>query len=102
MPDDAREVVLDARQDDFYASHLYANYGDIGASVKGLVEAFTAKSEKHQQARCGWGGGGALRRVVVGRRREGECGGAAGRCSGWRWRGEGGEEMPRFVALCMA
>jgi vacuolar protein sorting-associated protein 45 len=39
---DFAEIVLAARQDAFYARHMYANFGDAGAAVKGLVDEFQA------------------------------------------------------------
>mmetsp|Transcript_12637 Transcript_12637/g.27322 ORF Transcript_12637/g.27322 Transcript_12637/m.27322 type:complete len:611 (-) Transcript_12637:472-2304(-) len=44
-----KDLVLDARQDDFYSRHLYQNYGEVGTSVKTLVEKFASTSEKHKQ-----------------------------------------------------
>ncbi len=29
-----QEIVLSARQDDFYRRNMYANFGDIGVAVK--------------------------------------------------------------------
>lgn len=46
-----RDIVLDPRQDDFYKQHLYANYGDVGSSVKTMVTQFTEKSTAHKQVR---------------------------------------------------
>lgn len=37
---DLREVVLSAHEDSFFANNMYANYGDLGASVKALVDEF--------------------------------------------------------------
>lgn len=44
-----KEIVLDARQDDFYRKHMYLNYGDVGLSVKALVEKFAGTNAKHKQ-----------------------------------------------------
>ena len=41
---DFAEIVLSARQDAFYARHMYANFGDAGAAVKGLVDEFQAQT----------------------------------------------------------
>ncbi len=43
-----REIVLDAASDDFFARHTYSNYGDVGLSVKELVDKFAATSERHK------------------------------------------------------
>ena len=37
---DFADIVLSARQDPFYARHMYANFGDAGAAVKDLVDEF--------------------------------------------------------------
>lgn len=37
---DFQEIVLSARQDEFYKRHMYSNFGDIGAAVKDLVDEF--------------------------------------------------------------
>ena len=44
MKKDFQEIVLSARQDDFYKRHMYANFGDIGAAVKDLVDEFQKQS----------------------------------------------------------
>ena len=40
MKKDFQDIVLSARQDDFYQRHMYANFGDMGTAVKELVDAF--------------------------------------------------------------
>ena len=42
---DLRELVLSAREDSFFAENMYANYGDLGASVKALVDEFQQQSK---------------------------------------------------------
>lgn len=49
VPVDQREVVLDSRTDDFYRKHMYDNYGEIGASVKQMLESFQTTSSRHKQ-----------------------------------------------------
>lgn len=39
------EAVLSAQQDPFFKANMYANFGDLGMAVKGLVDA--AGSERH-------------------------------------------------------
>ena len=41
-----QELVLSARQDDFYKKHMYNNFGDIGTAVKDLVDDFQRHSAK--------------------------------------------------------
>lgn len=47
-----REVVLDPASDDFFRSHLYANYGEVGLDVKEMLDRFAAASAQHKQVRC--------------------------------------------------
>ena len=44
---DFRELVVSARQDEFYRRHMYSNFGDIGMAVKTLVDDF----QKHNSSR---------------------------------------------------
>ena len=41
---DFQDMVLSARQDEFYQRHMYANFGDMGTAVKGLVDAFQSQT----------------------------------------------------------
>ncbi|XP_044737601.1 vacuolar protein sorting-associated protein 45 isoform X2 [Chrysoperla carnea] len=43
------EVVLSAEQDDFYAENLYKNFGEIGQTIKELMEEFQKRARKHQK-----------------------------------------------------
>ncbi|KAI8467801.1 MAG: SM/Sec1-family protein [Monoraphidium minutum] len=49
VPEQYREVVLDASSDDFYARHRHSNYGEVGLAVKEAVEKFSAASAQHRQ-----------------------------------------------------
>lgn len=49
VPEQNREVVLDAASDEFYARHRYSNYGEVGLAVKEAVEKFGAASALHRQ-----------------------------------------------------
>ena len=51
-------MVLDPSQDEFYRKHVFANYGDVAVDVKGLMDQFQSKTEKHKQAGGGEDGGG--------------------------------------------
>jgi len=44
-----REVVVDPASDDFFRQHLYSNYGEVGLSVKDMVDKFAAASAQHKQ-----------------------------------------------------
>ncbi|TGZ57356.1 Vacuolar protein sorting-associated protein 45 [Temnothorax longispinosus] len=44
-----KEVVLSAEHDDFYANNLYLNFGEIGQTIKELMEEFQKKAKKHQK-----------------------------------------------------
>ncbi|XP_066994059.1 vacuolar protein sorting-associated protein 45 isoform X2 [Anabrus simplex] len=44
-----KEVVLSAEQDEFYAHNLYLNFGEIGQTIKELMEEFQKKAKNHQK-----------------------------------------------------
>ncbi|XP_012172461.1 vacuolar protein sorting-associated protein 45 [Bombus affinis] len=44
-----KEVVLSAEHDEFYASNLYLNFGEIGQTIKELMDEFQKKAKKHQK-----------------------------------------------------
>ncbi|XP_034942666.1 vacuolar protein sorting-associated protein 45 [Chelonus insularis] len=44
-----KEVVLSAEHDEFYAENLYLNFGEIGQTIKELMEEFQKKAKKHQK-----------------------------------------------------
>ncbi|CAK1541851.1 unnamed protein product [Leptosia nina] len=46
---DLREVVLSAEQDDFYAKNLYSNFGEIGQTIKSLMDEFQKKAKSQQK-----------------------------------------------------
>ncbi len=43
---------MDPASDDFYRQHPYNNYGEVGLSVKEMVDKFAAASAQHKQV---WG-----------------------------------------------
>ena len=45
---DFQDIVLSARQDDFYRRHMYSNFGDAGAAVKSLVDEFQRQTTSSQ------------------------------------------------------
>ncbi|XP_023288779.1 vacuolar protein sorting-associated protein 45 isoform X2 [Orussus abietinus] len=44
-----KEVVLSAAHDEFYACNLYLNFGEIGQTIKELMEDFQQRAKKHQK-----------------------------------------------------
>ena len=44
-----QEVMLSSSQDEFYAANLYSNFGEIGATIKLLMEDFQNKAKSHQK-----------------------------------------------------
>ena len=44
-----KEVVLSAEHDEFYASNLYHNFGEIGQTIKELMDEFQRKAKKNQK-----------------------------------------------------
>ncbi|XP_026754878.1 vacuolar protein sorting-associated protein 45 [Galleria mellonella] len=49
VPADFKEVVLSSEQDEFYAKNLYSNFGEIGQTMKSLMEEFQKKAKSHQK-----------------------------------------------------
>ncbi|CAG9126090.1 hypothetical protein JYU34_011821 [Plutella xylostella] len=49
VPNDFKEVVLASEQDDFYAKNLYSNFGEIGQTIKTLMDEFQKKAKSHQK-----------------------------------------------------
>ena len=41
--------MLSSSQDEFYAANLYSNFGEIGQTIKVLMEDFQNKAKSHQQ-----------------------------------------------------
>lgn len=46
---DFQDAVLSYRQDDFFRKNMYANFGDIGAAVKELVDDFQKQSNNSKR-----------------------------------------------------
>lgn len=42
---DMEEVVLSSTNDDFFATHRYANFGELGSAVNDLVASFAAETK---------------------------------------------------------
>ncbi|CAH1989561.1 unnamed protein product [Acanthoscelides obtectus] len=49
IPKEMTEVVLSAEQDGFYARNIFMNYGEIGTSIKQLMDQFQTKAKSHQK-----------------------------------------------------
>ncbi|KAF5831862.1 SM/Sec1-family protein [Dunaliella salina] len=49
VPEDMREMVLDAGTDDFFAKHAYLTFGEVGISVKALMEQYQSREAQHRQ-----------------------------------------------------
>ena len=46
---DLQEIMLNASQDEFYAANIYANFGEIGQTIKVLMEEFQNKAKSHEK-----------------------------------------------------
>ncbi|XP_047348718.1 vacuolar protein sorting-associated protein 45 [Vespa velutina] len=44
-----KEVVLSAEHDEFYANNLYLNFGEIGQTIKELMDVFQRKAKNQQK-----------------------------------------------------
>lgn len=42
--------MLSAEQDSFYKDNMFNNFGDLGTSIKNLVEQYQAKTKQSHQA----------------------------------------------------
>jgi len=49
VPKDLTDIVLCTDQDEFYATNLYSNFGEIGQTIKLLMEEFQNKAKSHQK-----------------------------------------------------
>jgi len=52
VPEDMREMVLDAESDEFFRTHASLTFGEVGMSVKALVGQYQAKEAQHKQVCC--------------------------------------------------
>ena len=43
-----REITMSSSSDEFYRQNMYSNFGEIGQTVKTLVQQFQAKAKSHQ------------------------------------------------------
>ena len=46
---DLQEILLTASWDEFYAANIYSNFGEIGQTIKVLMEGFQKKAKSHQK-----------------------------------------------------
>lgn len=49
VPSELKEVVLSAEQDEFYASNLFANYGEIAQTIRDLIESFQKRAKEQKK-----------------------------------------------------
>ncbi|XP_069958073.1 vacuolar protein sorting-associated protein 45 [Cherax quadricarinatus] len=49
VSDDLKEVVMSPSQDEFYARSMYLNYGEIGQTIKNLMEEYQKRLSKQQK-----------------------------------------------------
>lgn len=49
IPKDYKELVLSGDQDEFYGKNMYANFGEIGSTIKGLMEEFQRKAKDQKK-----------------------------------------------------
>ena len=47
IPKDLHEIVMSSEQDEFYRNNMYSNYGEIGSSIKELVDEYQASIFSH-------------------------------------------------------
>lgn len=49
VPSELKEVVLSADQDEFYASNLFSNYGEIAVKIRDLIESFQLRAKEQKK-----------------------------------------------------
>lgn len=49
VPNDLREIVLDANSDPFFLKNRYSNFGDLGMNLKTLVDGFHKESKSQSE-----------------------------------------------------
>ena len=49
VPEDMREMVLDVGTDEFFAKHAHLTFGEVGMSVKALMEQYQNREAQHRQ-----------------------------------------------------
>ncbi|XP_017141766.1 vacuolar protein sorting-associated protein 45 [Drosophila miranda] len=49
VPKDFKDLVLSGDQDEFYGNNMYANYGEIGSTIKALMEEFQRKANDQKK-----------------------------------------------------
>lgn len=49
VPKELKEVVLSSEQDDFYANNKFSNFGEIGTTIKNLMEEFQRKANDQRK-----------------------------------------------------
>ena len=54
VSDDLKQLTLSSASDAFFRQNMYANFGEIGQTVKSLVEQYQEKAKSHQVNVCSW------------------------------------------------
>ena len=49
IPKEFKELVLSGDQDEFYAENMYSNFGEIGSTIKNLMEEFQRKAKDQKK-----------------------------------------------------
>lgn len=49
ISNELKEVVLSAEHDEFYETHLYSLFGEVGHAIKELMDEFQRKAKSHQK-----------------------------------------------------
>ena len=46
---DLEEVVLSCTQDEFFSRHRYANFGDLGGAIKGMLDKYQSETKNNEK-----------------------------------------------------
>ena len=49
VPEEMREMVLDPGTDDFFSKHAHLTFGEVGMSVKALLEQYQTREAQHKK-----------------------------------------------------
>ncbi|CRK91636.1 CLUMA_CG005288, isoform A [Clunio marinus] len=49
VPNELKEVVLSAEQDDFYSKNLFSNFGEIAVTIRDLIESFQKRAKEQKK-----------------------------------------------------
>jgi vacuolar protein sorting-associated protein 45 len=49
VPSELKQLVLSAKQGEFYEKNLYSNFGEIATTIRDLIESFQLKANEQKK-----------------------------------------------------